>query len=93
MKNDPNIDCEYMCNESYNCCHPKRNTSWRKLWPKRCLEETQEYMTCDLKKSLWDMLKDDAQTKRQTPPMPRVRPPAPPAPPPKRVFKDNKRVK
>lgn len=90
-----NVDCEYMCNESHDCCHPDRSKGWRKLWHLSCVEEVIKDITCDLKKNLWDMLEvDDAKYKKVssqgTVPNKPSRPPPPP--PPTRVYKNDKRI-
>jgi len=90
-----NIDCEYMCAESHSCCHPNRSKGWRKLWHLRCLEETITDVKCELKRSLWDMLKEDYPKYHQATQRPGAvpnMPNRPPAPPSKRVYKDNVRV-
>jgi len=92
-----NVDCEYLIQESHNCCNKKIAKGFiGKLWSPTCIEYKITHVDCHYRESIWDMLKkqnprNNAGTKRPPPPlMPGVRPPAPP---PKRVYVNDKRVK
>jgi len=82
-----NVDCEWLVNESHNCCHPERCKGLiAKLWTITCIEYKIDDVDCRRKESLWDMLKkQNPQNNAGTNGNPN-RPPPPPAPPPKRVY-------
>jgi len=100
-----NVDCEYLIQESHNCCNKKIAKGFiGKLWAPTCIEMKITHVDCHYRESIWDMLKKQNpqnNTGSNSPPgsIPNHRPPPPPcpppppAPPPKRVICEDVKLK